>query len=400
MVAALGQEAAQQRLDAVKDAGGCIAAAARKLGMKAGTLREWLASYRGNHAATAPPAPIEAHDSRFWRAKAQRQEKEIEALHRMIESLGGIRQIPVRIPEWVRPAPGARRKSILIVHSSDWHMGETAKAAALQGVNEFNSEICARRLQRLAHAACEIGARWQTDTEPQGVLFTMAGDLISGDIHEEFLRTNDLTSHEQVRASVEVACAMIRTLLQVAGRVHVVVVPGNHGRTTHKPTAKLYAELSYDVMIGAMVADHFRDDARVTFQATAATDQFVPLFGWRFMVTHGDKMGTGGGQGFAGPVLPIARGVHKTLAQQHSLGQPVDMILMGHYHTSLALPNALANGSVPGWTEYGRDLRGGTEPPKQWVALVTERWKLRERLDVQLEDQPMRIKPRVRAVAA
>lgn len=67
--------------------------------------------------------------------------------------------------------------------------------------------------------------------------------------------------------------------------------------------------------------------------------------------------------------------------------------------TSAALPRALFNGSIPGYSEFGRDIRGGVEPPKQWVALMTPRWVLRERCDVVLAEPPRaNIKPRVRIV--
>jgi hypothetical protein len=173
-------------------------------------------------------------------------------------------------------------------------------------------------------------------------------------------------------------------------------VPGNHGRTTHRATAKRYGALSYDILICAMVAREFAGDDRVTFQVDGSTDQFLSLWGRTLMVTHGDKLGTGGGQGFAGPVLPMLRGGHKVRLQQASLGQTPYLILAGHYHTRAAPPGMRFNGSVPGWSEYGRDVRAGVEPPKQWLALLHQKWGLRERLDVQLEDPIAPVKPRVR----
>ena len=388
-----------------------LARIAASLDLRPGTFQRWVADNGGPEAILAggadgpldavPPlaAPVEVHDAQYWRRKAQAAEREIGRLHRVCEELGGVRQVPVTIPDWTRPDAGPRSPAVLIVHTSDWHMGEVILPNGIAGVNEFNPTICRERLERLTHTACEMGERWMADKEPAGVLLTLAGDLISGDIHEELTATNALTSPQQVQEAASVACGMIRTLADTFGRVDVVGVPGNHGRTTRKPTAKLYGALSYDILICSIVAERLADDDRITWQVDGATDQFVPLFGWRVMVTHGDKLGTGGGQGFVGPVLPMMRGVHKTLAQQAALDARPDLVLAGHYHTSAALPRALFNGSIPGYSEFGRDIRGGVEPPKQWVALMTPRWVLRERCDVVLAEPPRaNIKPRVRIV--
>jgi hypothetical protein len=219
-----------------------------------------------------------------------------------------------------------------------------------------------------------------------GAFLALAGDLISGDIHEELRNTNDLTSMQQVAAMVEEVCAGIKHLLATFGKVHVVCVPGNHGRPTIKPTAKKYAELSYDMLIGAMVHREFRDDPRVTFQMSKSKDQVTPIFGRNILTTHGDKMGTGGGQGFAGPILPIARGAHKVFAQYASIGQPIYMMLHGHYHFTANAGNVLSNGSVPGYSEYGHDLRVKLEPAQQWLFMIDDAWGARERLPVQLTD--------------
>jgi hypothetical protein len=59
----------------------------------------------------------------------------------------------------------------------------------------------------------------------------------------------------------------------------------------------------------------------------------------------------------------------------------------------------LSNGSVPGYTEYGNGLRASLEPPMQWLFLLHERWKLRERVEIQLEEPAIPPLPRVRIPA-
>jgi hypothetical protein len=404
------------RLAVIAAYDGDIRAAAQQLRVKHGTLREWLArlpDWQRNPVKDddpkeppvtppppPPPPPKEIHDAAFWRKKAKSMEHELGALAHLAEQLSGVRGIPYQIPNYALiPPAGVRAQSVVGVHWSDVHMGEKIDAEEIGGINEFNSEICRLRLRRHISAACNIGSRWAADTDCVGAYFALGGDLISGDIHEELRMTNDLTSHEQVQAMVEEVIAGIRHLKEAFGFVHVTCVPGNHGRNTPKPTAKLYARLSYDMMIGAMVQREFVNDPRVTFQISAAKDQVTPIFGRNVLSTHGDKMGTGGGQGFAGPFLPIVRGAKKTLAQYASKGTNIDLMIHGHYHTSGNPGNVLSNGSVPGYSEYGDDLRFVIEPPQQNLFLMHSRWGLRERMPIQLEEPKPPVKPRVRVPA-
>lgn len=60
----------------------------------------------------------------------------------------------------------------------------------------------------------------------------------------------------------------------------------------------------------------------------------------------------------------------------------------------------LSNGSVPGYSEYGDDLRVVLEPPQQNLALMHSRWGMRERMPIQLEDPMLPERPRITMPAA
>ena len=401
-----------------------LSAAARALGMKPNSLITWLRAEGATpprpiapiaSAALQPPptldpvppapppsaepepTPEEKHDSAFWRNKATVLQRDFEALSALVRELGGLDGIRLRAPTWAYE-PSARHggSATLIVHNSDRHYGEVIRADEINGWNSFNVEICTRRVKRFIDAACEIGRRWTADTTVDGVLYTMAGDEISGDIHDELRETNELTSLDQVRGAAELHVAGIRQLADEYGRVHVAAVPGNHGRSSKKPTAKRYGALSYDTMIAKMVARELADDERVSFDIAAGPDATTLIYNRPVLTTHGDKIGTGGGQGFAGPVLPIIRGANKVSLQYGSTGARPDLILMGHFHTSAAPPGILANGSVPGYSEFGATIRAKFDTPKQWLGVMRSRWGLSERCDIQLEDPPAPPKPRVR----
>lgn len=417
----------RRRLAAAREAvekGLPMAAAARALGMRPNTLLGWLhaegAYVSRSTTRAAPstleapptldalppiappepepdPAPEEKHDSAFWRGKATTLQRDFEALSALVRELGGLDGIRLRAPTWAcEPSNRHGGSATLIVHNSDRHYGEVIRADEINGWNSYDTTICTRRVKRFIDAACEIGRRWTADTTVDGVLYTMAGDEISGDIHDELRETNELTSLDQVRGAAELHVAGIRQLADEYGRVHVPAVPGNHGRITKRPTAKRYGALSYDILIAKMVARELADDERISFDIAAGPDATTLIYNRPVLTTHGDKIGTGGGQGFAGPVLPIIRGANKVSMQYGSAGARPDLILMGHFHTSAAPPGILANGSVPGYSEFGATIRAKFDTPKQWLGVMRSRWGLSERCDIQLEDPPAPPKPRVR----
>lgn len=350
--------------------------------------------------AQTPESPKERRGEAFWKRRAKELESEVGALSTAVEALTGLRSERREPPTWFTSDAGKRSGSVLVAHTSDVHMGERILPGEIQGCNEFSADICEERMRRYYNAVCAIGQRWISDTECRGVLHTMGGDEISGNIHAELEATNDLTSNESVHRAVAMRVAGIRQLADQYGRVHTVAVPGNHGRQTFKPPAKLIAKTSYDMLIADLVALELREDDRCTFQLAEGTDVTLQIFTWNLLVTHGDNMGSSGGMGYIGPIAAIIRGVKKVRDQMASMGHMIDYILGGHFHTSCAIPGALFNGSVPGYSEYGNKIRARVEPPKQWLALLTENWGLRERLDVQLEE-PRRPKPihRVKALS-
>lgn len=359
---------------------------------------DW-SQYRAPTIEEVKERRLEEHDREFWKRRAKTLETELKLTERVLGELAGLRDAQYQIPEWVFKAKPGKGKSVVGAHLTDLHMGEVVEPSEILNLNEFNPAIAKRRVERFAEAVSVVGHRWGSDTEILGALVLLGGDMIAGDIHLELSMTNALTSTESVVDAVEVCCAFIRTQLKAFGKVHVGCVPGNHGRTTHKPHSKMYARLSYDTLIYKLVAEQFKGNPNVTFQIASGRDVIVPLFNRRIFLTHGDGMGTGGGQGFIGPMAPIVRGTKKVAAQQAQADRNVDLIVHGHYHTSGNPPGVLAGGSIPGYTEYGNGLRAALEPPQQWAFLLHSKWWLRERDEIKLEDpvKPERVRVRVPA---
>lgn len=398
-------EAVRERIRALGRAGVPRAEIKRQTGVARNTIVDILGR-AGIAVATPSPEPEspaerrETRDAGFWRREAKRLSDNLADVERTAEALAGLREAPWRPAEWLVARPsGEPHRAVLGALLSDFHVGEVVDADEVLNLNAYDEATFRRRIRTYFEAAIAIGPRWAADCKLEGALVLLGGDLISGDIHEELIRTNDLTAHESARVAAEEVAAGLRLFADAFARVHVVSVPGNHGRNTLKKTAKLYARLSYDTVAAMLVADKLSDDARISWQISPSTDAIVPVLGWTIFLTHGDNMGSGGGQGFGGPILPIVRGTKKVALQQAAAKRPFDLVCHGHFHHSANPGPVLSNGSIPGYTEYGNGLRAALEPPQQWLFLMHERWGLRERSEIKLEPLGVRAKPRVRVPA-
>ena len=102
--------------------------------------------------------------------------------------------------------------------------------------------------------------------------------------------------------------------------IDVIIIPGNHGRTTRRPESKLYVLTNYDSLVGDFVELYYQSSKRKRrpkFYSPASGDALMSLFGWNFLITHGDRIGSRGGTGFGGPIYTIARGF-KRLTQDYA----------------------------------------------------------------------------------
>ena len=370
------------------------AEAAERLGLAPETFKRRLNSaIRNNvpasHAETPSPSVLrtEKSQSDYWRAKAKSLEDDLTRLEADFRLSTGILARPVAPPKWAAPAKPTKKGRVAgLLHISDLHNGEVVRADEVHGVNEYNPSIFRDRVRRLFAAAVEILPRWSADSVLVGNVVAVNGDLVSGDIHDELRRTNEGTAFEQVYAVADELAAGIEKV-SALGPVWVTFTPGNHGRTTEKTHAKRVSMLSYDMMVGELVKRHFSSRKDVVVLLSSGPDLEFSVLGSAIFQSHGDALGTGGGKGFAGPVLPIARGAKNVELQAYRMRKRHDVILTAHYHTSSnPARGVLANGSVIGYNEFANRIRASIEPPQQWLALLHERWGIRERCEIQLGD--------------
>lgn len=285
-------------------------------------------------------------------------------------ALDGVAE-PLEPVSFQRVTGGKHQPETAILVLSDLQWGETIDLAVMDGLNSYNPDIARARLARVFASWADLLTRHWAGPPPERIILALAGDLISGEIHEELAKTNGLLSIPALRDAAAHICAGIRLLHDALpdAKIDIISVPGNHGRTTKKPESKLYAAHSYDTLCADIVELEFRESGKLpawlTMWKPSSGDALIWVYGYRVLITHGDRIGSRGGAGFVGTAATVARGFKKLVMDYAGRGLTLDFIICGHFHTALQLEEGICNGCLPGPSEYSRDLRFRPRPAVQ-----------------------------------
>jgi len=316
-------------------------------------------------------------------ARAKTAEERQHEAERLREAVFGLKAQPLIDPEWTtertRAATGSPHVAKLV--TSDFQWGEVIDAENMDGINEFNVEIAHSRYRDIIERTLDISFNHLPKNRYSGIVYLRLGDEVSGDIHEELRETNELCAIEAVRSLVAAEKVGLSKLADAFGRVHVISVPGNHGRTQKKPPTKNIGA-NYDTLSAWWLEDTLREDTRITWRTPNSTDCVYDIHGRLYLATHGDNIGSRGGQGFVGPSATILRGMKKTMDEYARRNVSLYKMLVGHFHTAYDLGYGWSNGSLPGYSEFARANRMTPEAPTQWLLYahprvgITSQWKL------------------------
>jgi transposase-like protein len=346
--------------------------AARKLGIDPTQVRAMIeqAKARGLTAATVvkdPMVKLRAENAALKQQVAQLEREEETAAH-IRETIYKIAAYDPDPPKWLVENGKNGFRGMPTLFASDWHYGEVVRKNQVGGVNEFNAEIAKKRIERLGTRTVDLcfNHMGKAATVYPGIVLALGGDMISGDIHEELMATNDRTPVQCVNEVTDQIAALIELFATKFGRVFVPAVPGNHGRTTRKPRLKGRAFTSYEWNIYCNLEREFKRSKNISFLIPEGADARYSVYGHRYLLTHGDNLGVKGGDGIIGALGPIRRGEIKMRNAESQIGRDFDTMVIGHWHQYLPLPGLIVNNCLKGFDEYAHlVLRAPPSRPSQ-----------------------------------
>lgn len=271
-------------------------------------------------------------------------------------------------PAWIFDAPTELdAPGVPMLFLSDLHWGEVVDPAQINGVNKFNVSIAQERLQRTIKTTMRLLHLLDHQKRYPGIVVALGGDMISGNIHDELMATNEINTMPTVLDLYEHLVSALKTLADEYGKVFVPCVSGNHGRDTKKTWSKDRNATSFDWLLYQFLARHFAGDDRFSFYVPAGSDALFRIHNTRFLLTHGDQFKAG--DSIIGPLGPLTRGAQKKQARNQAVDQEFDVMMCGHWHQLIFLSYLLVNGSLKGYDEYAAQGNFRFEPPQQ--ALIT-----------------------------
>lgn len=306
-------------------------------------------------------------------ARLDEKAKEVERLERTLGLYA--KKYESQKPKWLTP-PRVRQVDdhvTLVAVLSDTHYGEVIDPRQMAGSNAYNLDIAEKRTEQFFRRTVRLARDYFAGVKYDGIVLALAGDLVSGDIHDELQQTNEIDTYDTTIWAVPRLMAGIEMWRKEFGRVHVVSAPGNHGRDNKVPRYKGRSAHNADTHIAKMIALQLGASGDVTFEIPTSLDAMFSVYDWNFGMEHGDELQknfTGSAEiGWLGPLI---RGTNRKINAYAAEGKRLDYCIWAHGHQLLPVPGrgAIGNGSVCGTNEYARGRKFRPEPPQQALMVV------------------------------
>jgi len=277
------------------------------------------------------------------------------------------------IPNWViRPHGPDSAPGVPTLFVSDLHWGEVVHPTQIGGVNSYNLEIAHQRMDALAETAVHLLRIISPKMDYSGIVIPLGGDMVSGGIHPELAESDEKHIMPTVLDLFGKLASFLKFMADTFGNVMVPCVTGNHGRNTLKIYAKDRHHTSFDWLLYCFLAKHFEADKRLTFHIPDGPDAYYRVYNHRYLLTHGDKLGSGG-DGMIGALGPIIRGDHKKRSRNAQIDMAYDTLICGHWHQLIQLQRLIVNGSLKGMDEYAYSNNFPFERPRQALWITHQR---------------------------
>lgn len=306
---------------------------------------------------------------------------EIEDLQKKLDRYATIKPEDMRVPKWLRPKKDTKaHTATAVLMLSDLHLDEVVDMDEMDGLNEYNRQIAHERFDAIINGTVKLLKRYTAGVHYDGMVVTLLGDIITGDIHDELAKTNEAPVPATIVHWVPYLASGLRHLADEFGRVHVPCVDGNHDRTYKRTPKKKRAESSNAWIIYNWLADTLRDDERITFGISTSPEQLITVYDTTLLLSHGDGFRSSGGVGGLYPSML------KWLLRKHDLysqtKRDFDYACIGHWHQDLYGPDFVVNGSMKGYDEYAKDCGFKFGIPSQQLFTLTPERGISQRLTV------------------
>lgn len=238
-----------------------------------------------------------------------------------------------------------------VIHLTDWHIGEVVPKEHVEEFGEANYRVACERIEKLGNSVTAKAQLMRGSYKVETCHVIGTADWISGDIHEELVRTNEFPSPVQAVKSGFLLGNFIVSMSAHYPQVNVdLLTAGNHDRITKKSQSADGGLNSFGYItceIARKVASACRN---VKINVHVSLSTVIEVCGQRYLIAHGD--GIKGTWGI--PFYGIERKKQKEAMARMNMdpSRHFDKIVIGHFHTALNHEHWLIGGSLTGTNEF------------------------------------------------
>jgi len=244
-----------------------------------------------------------------------------------------------------------------ILDVGDVHYGELVTSRSTGGVAEYSPEIAKERFDYTVNEAIRLGKEHKI----QSLWVIGGGDMISGDIHDDLSRSNEIMPIEQTLDCAEMMYGGLEKLCQAFPEVNFVGVSGNHPRMYRVPFYNRKQIESLDYMLYKMLEAKGVNQPNLNFHTPESFWTIINVEERKFMVLHGDTIKQQNSMSLA------FYGMWKEFMKWKTIGETVgefDDMLVHHFHVPVILSigegSYYGNGALKGKDDFSL---AGTRAP-------------------------------------
>lgn len=266
----------------------------------------------------------------------------------------------ISIPKPKRAGKG--EEEIPLLHVSDTQLGKTTET--------YDTAIGIGRLKELADKTAKIIEQRKSMATIKELRLYLGGDMVEGEVifpHQPHL-IDTAVIEQSTRDIPHAITEMVIRLLSVVEKVHIVAVPGNHGRPASKHSGS-HPDTNWDsvayrivqMMLEGTAANQRADVAnRVTFNIPTSWYALDTVFNTTNLMLHGHQIrGMIGGPAFA----------RQMMGWRDAIKEPWHNLYFGHFHVykqgDLNGRWWFCNGTTESDNDYALERLSSSTTPRQ-----------------------------------
>jgi len=276
---------------------------------------------------------------------------------------------------------------------SDCHADQEILPVRVRGLEEFSFDVACQRAERIvdttiSHLTDNMGKNYRFET----LYIAGLGDYVNGEIHCGTEHSKWGNALKNAMGMGELFAMMVTDLSRYFKKIVVCSVSGNHGRRSIKKNYR-GAHDNWDYMVMAHAATRLKgliDEGRVEVFAPDSWSMITTIYGWNFVLNHGDDI-----KGWNSiPYYGIERKTRRLNAIGSVTGVIPHYYLFGHFHqmssTQHTTGETIVNGSWSATDEYALEGLGAYSEPYQWLLGVHPTYGLTWRMPIKLRKKDWR----------